>query len=78
MAKLTEEERKRLKKSEFAGPGRSFPIEDKIHAEKAIQLAPRAEHAGHITEEEEEHIVAKARKRLHAGNVLARMKKDRK
>jgi len=65
MARLSTKERSSLPSSEFAGPGRSFPIPDKVHAEKAIQLAPRALHAGHITAAQEGRIVARARRKLH-------------
>ena len=64
MAKLEAAARNALPKSEFAGPGRSFPINDKEHARKAIQLAPRSLHAGNISRATEERIVAKARKKL--------------
>lgn len=36
MAKLTKQERARLPAKDFAGPGRSFPIENKAHARAAI------------------------------------------
>lgn len=36
MAKLTVNARDALKGSSFAGPGRSFPIENKNHAEAAL------------------------------------------
>ncbi len=36
MAKLTNGQRKALPASEFAGPGRTFPINDKKHAKAAI------------------------------------------
>lgn len=37
MAKLTAKKRKRLKKGEFAEPGkRKYPIEDKAHARNAL------------------------------------------
>lgn len=62
--KLTTKARKAIPKSKFAGPGRSFPIEDKEHAEKAIQLAPRSLHAGNISKSTEEHIIAKAHAKL--------------
>lgn len=62
--KLTAKARKAIPKKEFAGPGRSFPIEDKVHARKAIQLAPRSLHAGNITLGQEEHIVSKAHSKL--------------
>lgn len=35
MAKLTTAARKKLPASEFAGPGRSYPIPDKAHAANA-------------------------------------------
>lgn len=38
MDRLSAKQRKRLPKSDFAGPGRSYPMEDKVHAEKAVQL----------------------------------------
>jgi len=36
MAKLSKGTRKKLPASDFAGPGRSFPIENKAHARAAI------------------------------------------
>jgi hypothetical protein len=38
MARLSAKERKALPSSDFAGPGGSFPMEDKEHAQKAVQL----------------------------------------
>lgn len=38
MARLKAAQRKKLPAGDFAGPGRSFPMEDKVHAEKAVQL----------------------------------------
>jgi hypothetical protein len=35
MAKLTAKTRKAIPTSKFAGPGRSYPIEDKAHARNA-------------------------------------------
>ena len=37
MARLTAAQRKKLPDSTFAGPGRSFPIPDKGHAEAALR-----------------------------------------
>ena len=65
MTKLTAAERKRLSPKSFAGPDRSFPIEDKSHAEAAIRMAPRALHAGHISKSQESHIVREARAKLN-------------
>ena len=39
MARLTTAARKRIPSSEFAGPGRSFPIQDKSHARAALSMA---------------------------------------
>ena len=73
MAKLTEAERKQLKPKSFAGPDRSFRIENKSHAEAAIRDAPRALHAGHISKSQESHIVREARAKLnHRLGVLPR------
>lgn len=62
--KLTAKARKAIPKSKFAGPGRSFPIEDASHAKAAIRLAPRSEHAGNISHATEERIVSKAHAKL--------------
>jgi hypothetical protein len=35
MAKLTAKARKAIPTSKFAGPGRSYPVEDKAHARNA-------------------------------------------
>lgn len=64
MAKLTTTQRKRLPKSEFAGPGRSYPVNDKEHARKAIQLSARGVKAGNISESTREKIVSKAKRML--------------
>lgn len=65
MAKLTAAKRKAMPKADFAGPGKSFPVNDATHARLAISGATRAERAGHISEAEEAHIKARARKELH-------------
>jgi hypothetical protein len=41
MAKLTASTRKALPTKDFAGPNRSFPIEDKNHARDAKAMAAR-------------------------------------
>lgn len=56
--------RKEMPQSEFAGPGHSFPVEDKKHARLAISGATRSEHAGNISAEEAARIKAKARAKL--------------
>lgn len=62
--KLTTKARKKLPKSDFAGPGKSFPIPDKSHADAALRDIPRAEHAGNLTLEEASKIRARAYRKL--------------
>lgn len=62
--KLTTNKRKAMPKGEFAGPGRSFPINDKNHARLAISGATRAERAGNISPGEESSIKERARAKL--------------
>ena len=42
MAKLNAKKRKSLPDRVFAGPGRSFPINDKSHARAALRMLNRA------------------------------------
>ena len=65
MAKLFAAKRKEMPKSEFAGPGKSFPINDANHARLAIGRATRSERAGNISAEEAERIKAKAKGKLY-------------
>jgi hypothetical protein len=64
MADLTAEKRKGMPKKDFAGSGKSFPVNDKEHARLAISGATRSKRAGNISEEQEEKIKAKARRKL--------------
>lgn len=64
MAKLTSKERKALPAKDFAGPGRSYPVEDKSHARNAKARASQAEHAGRMSKGEERKIDRKADKVL--------------
>ena len=64
MGILTGAIRKRMPKSSFAGPGKSFPISDPTHARLAISGATRSMHAGNISASEASKIKAKARKKL--------------
>lgn len=45
MARLKARGRKRIRRKNFAGKNRSFPIHDKAHAQKALQLAGRSKKA---------------------------------
>jgi hypothetical protein len=64
MAKLTSKERNKLPKSEFAGPGRSYPIPDESHAADAKARAAQAVKSGRISKSEEAKIDEKANKVL--------------
>lgn len=64
MAKLTAADRKGLKSSQFAGPGRSYPIPDKSHAANAKARASEAVNAGRMSKSQEAKIDAKADKKL--------------
>lgn len=58
MARLKAEERKRLRSSTFALPGkREFPLEDREHGEKALQLLPDS----HTTPAEKKRVRAAVR-----------------
>jgi hypothetical protein len=66
--KLTANARRRMAKKDFAGPGKSFPVEDKTHARMAISGATRSYNAGNISKGTEESVKAKARSKLGAGS----------
>lgn len=60
MAKLTAQARKKLPKSAFAGPGRSYPVEDRSHAANAKARAAQAVKAGRMSKQQAARIDAKA------------------
>jgi hypothetical protein len=64
MAKLDAEDRKEMPGKDFAGPGKSFPVNDATHARLAISGATRSERAGNISESQEAKIKAKAERKL--------------
>jgi len=64
MAKLTARARAKIPTKQFAGPGRSFPIEDKNHARAAIRLAPKSRNAGNISTGTMESIISRAKAKL--------------
>ena len=66
MARLTSKARDALPATDFAGPGRTFPIEDRSHAIAAERMAGRPEKAGNITHKQQSAIVAKAQHALNA------------
>jgi hypothetical protein len=65
--KLYSADRKRMPKSSFAGPGKSFPVSDPTHARLAIGGATRSFNAGNIGKSTEDSIKAKARGKLYRG-----------
>jgi hypothetical protein len=59
MAKLTAKARAKIPASKFAGPGRSYPVNDKNHARAALSMLHNAPAS------EQPKIRAKAEKVLH-------------
>lgn len=64
MAKLSSKARKKIPASDFAGPNRSYPIENKSHARDAKARASEMEAKGNISKSQEETIDAKANVKL--------------
>jgi hypothetical protein len=64
MAKLTTKMRNALPASEFAGPGRSFPVNDKNHAKFAKAIATRQQKQGKLSPAAASRIRAKASRAL--------------
>lgn len=60
MSKLTSKERKSLPKGDFAGPVRSYPVENKAHARDAKARASEMANKGKISGAEKAKIDAKA------------------
>jgi len=67
MGKLTSKSRDALPAKDFAGPGRSYPIEDKAHAANAKARAAQAVESGRMSKSQEAKIDAKANKVLAKG-----------
>jgi hypothetical protein len=64
LAKLTAKARKRIPSKSFAGPGRSYPIEDRAHAVDAKARAKQQFNKGRISKSELSSIDAKADKKI--------------
>lgn len=58
--KLTTKSREKIPASKFAGPDRSYPVENKSHARNAKARASEEEHKGKLSKGEEAKIDAKA------------------
>ncbi|WP_312529094.1 hypothetical protein [Paracoccus sp. (in: a-proteobacteria)] len=65
MSKLTESQRDALPDSDFALPGRKYPIEDKAHARNAKARAAQQVKSGHLSDADQREIDAKADRVLH-------------
>jgi hypothetical protein len=64
MSRLTAAARRNVKSSQFAGPGRSYPVNDRSHAANAKARARQQYEAGRLSKASYEAIVAKANKVL--------------
>ena len=70
--KLTSDARSELQSSAFALPSkRAFPIEDKPHAQKALQLVGRSVAAGNTTPAEAALVKTKAKAKLAGAKPAA-------
>ena len=58
--KLSAGSRNKLKASQFAGPGRSYPVPDKSHARNAKARASEELHKGNLSQAAYDHIIGKA------------------
>jgi hypothetical protein len=67
MAKLMAKARKKIPASKFAGPDRSFPVENASHARNALARVSQAENAGRMSKSAADKIRAKARTVLKKG-----------
>jgi hypothetical protein len=68
MSKLTTKERNALPKSQFAGPGNSYPIPDRSHAINAKARAAEMHNKGKLSLAQQKAIDAKANKVIARGN----------
>ncbi len=67
MAKLTTKKRNSLPNSEFAGPDRSYPVNNKSHAANAKARATQMVEKGKLSPSSKAKIDAKANKVLKKG-----------
>lgn len=64
MARLSTKQRKSLPSKDFAGPDRSYPVENKSHAANAKARASQAVNAGRMSRSTEAKIDTKANRVL--------------
>ena len=67
MAKLTTKKRNSLPAKDFAGPDRSYPVNDRAHAANAKARASQMEKAGKLSPSAKAKIDAKADRVLKKG-----------
>lgn len=67
MAKLSKSQRASLPASKFAGPNRSFPVNDADHARAALMDVNKDKQ---LTPGEKAEVKAEARKELHRNHPL--------
>jgi hypothetical protein len=75
LAKLTTKARKKIPGKSFAGPGRSYPIEDRAHAIDAKARAKQQFNKGRMSKSELAAIESKADKKLGAKKSKKKSKK---
>lgn len=68
MAKLTTKKRNSLPSSAFAGPGRSYPVNDPSHARNAKARASEMYDKGKLSASQKERIDNRADAVLHRGH----------
>lgn len=67
MSRLTSKSRKKIPTSKFAGPNRTYPVENRNHAEDAKARAAEVYHEGRMSKAEEQQIDRRADAVLHRG-----------
>ena len=72
---LTAKKRDKLPDSVFAGPNRTFPIENMDHARLAVSGAARALNAGNIDQDTHDEIVRKAHAYMRLHGAMSAMDK---
>ena len=71
MSKLTTGQRNKLPASKFAGPNRSYPIQDKAHAANAKARATQMVNSGKLSTSTAQKIKSKANKVLDNFSALS-------
>lgn len=67
MAKLSTKQRKALPSKDFAGPDRSYPVENRSHARNALARVSQAENAGRMSKSAASKVKSKAERVLNKG-----------